>query len=108
MNPFVKFGRYFSEKSTKQKILFMIGVLLISAFVFFFIKGNFFDNRNVSNENETSQTCSDSTSQNEDAPHTPATTAKFHIGFIDIVILLALIAVYVIRLIIKRRNNRRM
>lgn len=107
MNPFVRFGNYFSEKSTKQKVLFVIGVLLLAAFVFFFIKGNFFDNRNVSNE--TSQTCSDGTSQNEDAPqNTPATTAKFHIGFIDVVILLALIAVYVIRIIIKRRNNRRM
>lgn len=107
MNPFVRFGKYFSEKSTKQKVLFVIGALLLAAFVFFFIKGNFFDNRNVSNE--TSQTCSDGTSQNEDgSQNTPATKAKFHIGFIDIVILLALIAVYVIRIIIKRRNNRRM
>lgn len=104
---FGRFADYFAEKSTKRKILFVIGVLLLAAFVFFFIKGNFFDNRNVSNE--TSQTCSDGTSQNEDgSQNTPATKAKFHIGFIDIVILLILIAVYVIRLIIKRRNNRRM
>lgn len=107
MNPFVKFGRYFSEKSTKQKVLFVIGALLLATFVFFFIKGNFFDNRSVSNE--TSQMCSDNTSQSDDEQqNAPATTAKFHIGFIDIVILLALIAVYVIRIIIKRRNNRRM
>lgn len=107
MNPFVKFGRYFGEKSIKQKILFVIGVLLISTFVFFFIKGNFFDNRQTSSE--TSQTYSDSTSQSEEVPqNAPENTAKFHIGFFDIVILLALISVYVVRFIIKRRNNRRM
>ena len=107
MNPFIRFGRYFGEKSTKQKILFVIVVLLLSAFVFFFIKGNFFDNRRTSSE--TSQTYSDSTSQNEDAPQTaPENTTKFHIGFFDVVIFLALIAVYAVRWIIKRRNNRRM
>lgn len=107
MNPFIRFGKYFGEKSTKQKILFVIVVLLLSAFVFFFIKGNFFDNRRTSSE--TSQTYSDSTSQSEDAPQSASEhTAKFHIGFFDIVILLTLISVYVVRLIIKRRNNRRM
>ena len=109
MNPFIRFGRYFGEKSTKQKVLFVIVVLLLSAFVFFFIKGNFFDNRRTSSE--TSQTYSDSTSQSEgeDAPQSASEhTAKFHIGFFDIVIMLALISVYVVRLIIKRRNNRRM
>lgn len=108
MKPFVRFGKYFGEKSTKQKILFVIGVLIFSTFVFFFIKGNFFDNRSVSSD-ETSQTYSDGTSQDEDTPQNAAeNTAKFHIGFVDIVILLVLIAVYVVRIIIKRRNNRRM
>lgn len=107
MNPFVRFGKYFGEKSTKQKILFVIGALMILAFVFFFIRGNFFDNRRASSE--TSQTYSDGTSQDEGSTQNALEKAtKFHIGIIDIVILLVLIAVYVVRLIIKKRNNRRM
>lgn len=108
MNPFVRFGKYFGEKSTKQKILFVIGALLISTFVFFFIKGNFFDNRGGASS-EMSQTYSEGTSQDEGSTqNAPEKATKFHIGIIDIVILLVLIAVYVVRLIIKKRNNRRM
>lgn len=86
---FGRFAEYFAAKSTKQKILFVIGVLLLAAFVFFFIKGNFFDNGNVSGE----------TPQND--------RAKFRIGFIDIAVLLAIAAGFVIRFIIRRNNGRK-
>ena len=105
LNPFKRFGKYFGEKSTKQKILFVIGTLILLMFVFFFIKGNFFDNRITSSE--TSQ-YSDGTSQAESTSQsTQNSTKKFHIGIIDIVILIALIAAYVVRLIIKRKNGRK-
>lgn len=105
-NLFGRFAEYFAAKSTKHKIMFVIGVLLLAAFVFFFIKGNFFDTRSASSE--TSQTSySEGTSQNEGSTqNAPEKTTKFHIGIIDIVILLVLIAAYVVRLIIKRRNRR--
>lgn len=105
MNPFIRFGEYFGSKTTKQKILFIIGVLILSVFVFFFIKGNFFDNRGASSE--TSQTYSEGTSQSEgETQNAPEKTPKFHIGIIDIVILIVLIAAFVVRLIIKRHNRR--
>lgn len=89
---FERFADYFGAKSTKQKILFVIGVLILAALVFFFIKGNFFDNGSVSGE----------TPQNDSSGG-----AKFHIGFIDIVALLAIVAGFVIRYIIRRNNGRK-
>lgn len=86
---FGRFAEYFAAKSTKRKILFVIGVLLLAAFVFFFIKGNFFDNGSVSGE----------TPQND--------RTKFRIGFIDIAVLLAIAAGFVIRFIIRRNNGRK-
>ncbi len=107
MNPLKRFGNYFGKKTTKQKVLFVIGLLLIAVFAFFFIKGNFFDNKRTANESGSSY--SEGTSQDGDTAQTaPDKQPKFHVGIVDIVIIIAIIAAYVIRTIIKKHNNRRM
>lgn len=120
-NPFVRFYNYITEKPVKQRIYIVIAIVFLLFFAFFLIKGNFFDNRlpdnsenthtemsqSESGESVTSDTSNESvtgdTSQstNEGGP-------KFHISLIDMVVLLAIIAIFVVKKIREKRKHRRL
>ncbi len=107
MNPFKRFYEYFSRKSGKQRVFFIIGFILIAVFVFFFIKGNFFDNK--SSEQNSEMSISD-TSQSEESSNSQIQyeDAEFHISLLDLLILLAIIIIFVIHKIREKIRHRRM
>lgn len=107
MNPFKRFYEYFSRKSGKQRVFFIIGFILIAVFVFFFIKGNFFDNKIAAQSSEMS--ISD-TSQSEENSNSQIQyeDAEFHISLLDLLILLVIIIIFVIHKIREKIRHRRM
>ena len=79
------------NKSIKQRIFFCIVLTVMLVFLFFIIKGNFFDTIEAA----------------EDAEKTN-TDPQFNISFIDIGILLAVVAAYCIHKIREKRKQRRL
>ncbi len=104
-NPFKRFGEYFAAKSVKQKILFIIGVLLLAVFVFFFIKGNFFDNHAKSTE--TSYSTSQDGASSGDETQAEQSPPKFRINFFDVGIVVIVIILFVIHKIREKQKFRR-
>ncbi len=108
MRPFNKIRDYFSEKSGKQRVFIVICFVLLAVFVFFFIKGNFFDNKEPPRD-ETS--VSDTAQSGESSDKTQAAQdneVKFHINLLDLVILLVVIVLFVIHKIREKIRHRRM
>lgn len=108
-NPFKKIGDYFSAKSVKQRIYIVIALSLLIFFLVFFIKGNFFDNRAPTDSAATSSVSqsSDETSDNSETPPAKSSEPQFHISFFDLAILIAAIAIIIIRRFIGKRKFRR-
>lgn len=107
-NPFKKIGDYFSAKSVKQRIYIVIALSLLIFFLVFFIKGNFFDNRAPTESAATSSVSqSDETSDNSETPPAKSSEPQFHISFFDLAILIAAIAIIIIRRFIGKRKFRR-
>lgn len=107
-NPFKKIGDYFSAKSVKQRIYIAIALSLLIFFLVFFIKGNFFDNR-APTESTTSSVSqsSEETSDNSETSPAKSSEPQFHISFFDLAILIAAIAIIIIRRFIGKRKFRR-
>lgn len=107
-NPFKKIGDYFSAKSVKQRIYIVIALSLLIFFLVFFIKGNFFDNRAPTESAATSSVSqSDETSDNSETPPAKSSEPQFYISFFDLAILIAAIAIIIIRRFIGKRKFRR-
>ena len=107
-NPFKKIGDYFTAKSVKQRIYIVIALSLLIFFLVFFIKGNFFDNRAPTESATTSSVSqSDETSDNSETPPANSSEPQFHISFFDLAILIAAIAIIIIRRFIGKRKFRR-
>ena len=107
-NPFKRFYNYFSAKSVKQRIYIVIALSLLIFFLVFFIKGNFFDNR-APTESTTSSVSqsSEETSDNSETSPAKSSEPQFHISFFDLAILIAAIAIIIIRRFIGKRKFRR-
>lgn len=109
MNPFKKVGEYFSAKPPRQRVLAIIGFVLLAVFVFFLIKGNFFDARkNISSENSYSESGEISDESENEAPPTQTERAKFHVSVFDIVILVVIGVCFAVKIIRGKIKNRRM
>lgn len=106
MNPFKKFRDYFTAKSVKQRIYIVIALSLLIFFLAFFIKGNFIDNRAEQPTSSVSQS-GEETSDNSEEPPAKSSEPQFHISFIDLVILIAAIAVIIIHRFVGKRKHRR-
>lgn len=103
-NPFKRFYNYFTAKSVKQRIYVIIAFSLLAVFAFFFIKGNFFDNRNVP---QTSQSESDDSGDTSQAEEAEQSAPHFTISFFDCIALIGLIGVFVIARIRRKLKMRR-
>lgn len=111
-NPFKRFYKYFTAKSVKQRIYVIIAFFLLAVFAFFFIKGNFFDNRNAPQTSQSESADSgdsDDTSQAEEAEQSaPEQSAPhFTISFFDCIALIGLIGVFVFARIRRKLKMRR-
>lgn len=86
---------YFAGKTPKQRVLVIIGAILLAVFVFFIIKGNIFDRR-VSDNSPQSVLQSENSSSEEtnSEQNEPADEVAFHINWIDIGVLAVLFTAY--------------
>lgn len=113
-NPFVRFYDYITAKSVKQRIYIVIAIVFLLTFAVFFVKGNFFDNRVKTDASESSQITASDASENENAESADSTVTEqsskiqFHFSVIDFVVLIAIIAVFVVKKIRDKIKNRRM
>lgn len=109
MNPFKRFYEYFTAKSGKQRVLFVIAALLIAVFAFFFIKGNFFDNKKVpADETSIGDTSQAEESGGDNSPPEQSGDIKFRISFFDLGILLVVIIFFTAHKIREKIKHRRM
>lgn len=97
---FVKLKESFAKKTIRQKIRICIGLSLLVTFIFFVIKGNFFDTRTSPQPSELSQVADTTDSGEESSPPQEESNAQssgnvsFHINWLDIGILAALLTAY--------------
>ncbi len=109
MNPISKMREYFAEKSGKQRVLIVICFALIAVFVFFFIKGNFFDKKETSHdETSVSDTSQAGEDENGNETQVQGYEVEFHISFIDVLILIAIVVLIIIHKIREKIKHRRM
>ena len=102
------------SKSIIQRIYIIIFLFLLLLFLFFMIKGNFFDNANVtdtqSNVTSTAEAESDEAA-GEIVPGTnadkPNSQISFHISLWDVGILLAVVIAYLIHKYKERNKEKR-
>lgn len=98
------------EKTIPQKIRICIGLTLVLTFIFFVIKGNFFDERTVAPPQETSQ----SENSGESSPPQEETNApseskvRFNISWLDIGILAALFTAYGVHKYREKKREKRL
>lgn len=105
-----KFKENFAKKTMRRKILFCIGLSLLLTFLFFVIKGNFFDVRTVP---QTETSLSADNSENSDSLQEQTTQAQddkvhFHINWIDVGILAALCAAYGVHKYREKKREKRL
>lgn len=107
-NPFKRFYNYFIAKSVKQRVYVIIAFTLLAFFAFFFIKGNFFDNRNVPQTSQSeSAESDDSGDTSQTAQETEQSAPHFTISFFDCIALIGLIGVFVFARIRRKLKMRR-
>lgn len=106
-NPFKRFYNYFTAKSVKQRIYVIIAFSLLAVFAFFFIKGNFFDNRNVPQTSQSEIADSGDSGDNSQAEEAEQSAPHFTISFFDCIALIGLIGVFVIVRIRRKLKMRR-
>lgn len=107
-NPFKRFYNYFIAKSVKQRVYVIIAFTLLAFFAFFFIKGNFFDNRNVPQTSQSeSAESDDSGDTSQTAQETKQSAPHFTISFFDCIALIGLIGVFVFARIRRKLKMRR-
>lgn len=80
---------YFKGKSIKQRIAICFVIAAILMFLFFIIKGNFFD---IPSEGNTEQ----------------SSASQFHISIVDMALLVGVIVAYIIHKIREKRRQKRM
>lgn len=98
----------FAKKTIQQKIRFCIMLLLLLTFLFFLIKGNFFDVRELPTS-ETSQS-SYSGESNEDSREQSTQSSNkvhFHINWIDIGVLTLLCTAYCVHKYREKKREKR-
>lgn len=105
------FKENFSGKTIPQKIWFCIGALLLLIFLFFIIKGNIFDNRELL-ASEISQSAdrgenSDSSAEEQSAQNSD-NWARFHISWIDLGVLAALCTAYGVHKYREKKREKRL
>lgn len=103
----MKLREYWSKKSLKQRIYLCIGATLVLVFMFFFIKGNFFDKRISDTSTTTSETTQSSASADDKADEAD----NFELSdfpWIDVGILVALLAAYGIHKYREKKRERRL
>lgn len=88
MNPFKRFWRYFTSKTLKQKICFVIVISSVLVLAFFMIKGNFFD-PHISESGEGGQ-------------------IEFRVNLIDMGVLLGVIIAYIVHKVREKIQQRRL
>lgn len=110
MNPFRKLAERFAEKTPRQRVLAVIGFLLIAMFAFFFIKAIFFEDTRQQTQTDpnTSYTDSGSSADAEDGSETAAEHPTFHLSSLDVILVIVIVVLVLARLIIKKLSNRRM
>lgn len=100
----------FAQKTIRQKIRICIVLVLLLTFLFFVIKGNFFDTQaNISDApTSTSQTSDDESSYNEE-PSAPRAKNKvrININWIDVGILGVLCIAYGVHKFREKKRERR-
>lgn len=111
INAFEKLKESFASKTIPQKIRICIGITLVLTFIFFVIKGNFFDTR----AQEASQ-ISQSAESSEESAHpqeettTPQSDNKLHfnISWLDIGIMAALFTAYGVHKYREKKREKRL
>ncbi len=106
-NPFKRFYNYFIAKSVKQRVYVIIAFTLLAFFAFFFIKGNFFDNRNVPQTSQSESDESDDSGDTSQAEEAEQSAPHFTISFFDCIALIGLIGVFVFARIRRKLKMRR-
>lgn len=114
-NAFVKLKESFESKTIPQRIRICIGLTLVITFIFFVIKGNFFDTRTTTAPpQETSQSAdngeSSPPSQEESNAQSDSKDSKvrFNISWLDIGILAALFTAYGVHKYREKKREKRL
>lgn len=102
----MKLREYWQKKTLKQRIYLCIGLGLILTFLFFVIKGNFFDNRIPDNPQISQSESSDREQENSESESNDS-NPQFHINWLDIGILAALFTAYGIHKHREKKKERR-
>lgn len=114
VNAFVKLKESFASKTIPQKIRICIGLTLVITFIFFVIKGNFFDERTAAPSPETSQISQSTESSGDGSPPQEDTSTQssgkvhFNISWLDIGILAALFTAYGIHKYREKKREKRL
>lgn len=105
----MKLYNYFISKSIGQRIRLIIAFVALLTFCFFIIKGNFFDKKTDTPNQDTSQTeiIEATTSESTAEVTQTAEPLSFHISIIDVGILVAVVAAYTIHKLRERKRERR-
>lgn len=107
-NPFKRFYNYFIAKSVKQRIYVIIAFTLLAFFAFFFIKGNFFDNRNVPQTSQSeSAESGDSGDTSQTVQETEQSAPHFSISIFDFLALVGLLGIFGFKRLQRKLKMRR-
>lgn len=110
-NQFRKIKENFARKTIRQRIHICIGISLLLIFLFFIIKGNFFDAREVPasavSQSADSGESSDSSSE-EQGTQNSDNRVRFHINWIDLGALAALCTAYGVHKYREKKREKRL
>lgn len=107
-NPFKRFYNYFIAKSVKQRVYAIIAFTLLTVFAVFFIKGNFFDNRNVPQTSQSeSAESGDSVDTSQTAQEAEQSAPHFSISIFDFIALFGLLGVFGFKRLQRKLKMRR-
>lgn len=107
---FGKIKENFAKKTIRQKIYFCIGITMLLIFLFFIIKGNFFDKREIPSS-EVSQSASAESGESSDEEQSTQNSdnrVHLHISWIDIGALAALCTVYGVHKYREKKREKRL
>lgn len=111
-NAFVKLKESFESKTIPQRIRICIGLTLVITFIFFVIKGNFFDTRTTTAPpQETSQSADSvdgSSPPQEESNAQSDSKVRFNISWLDIGILAALFTAYGVHKYREKKREKRL